>query len=112
MASVFTAPPGFRGRRAGEGERGCELPMLIWLWVKSRYPKCNPGKWNQGLEPAVPLSGLILTHTHLKIKPLRKSLALSLVSRLKHLAMPRLPTAALDMFMRECRGRIDKPCTA
>ena len=27
---------------------------LTWLWVKNRYPKWNPGKWNQGLNPAVP----------------------------------------------------------
>ena len=25
----------------------------IWLWVKNGYPKWNPGKWNQGLKPAV-----------------------------------------------------------
>ena len=25
-----------------------------WWWVKNWYPKWNPGKWNQGLKPAVP----------------------------------------------------------
>ena len=34
----------------------------MWLWVKNRYPKSNPGKWNQGLKPAAP-GGSILTHT-------------------------------------------------
>ena len=24
-----------------------------WLWVKNRYPKWNPGTWNQRLKPAV-----------------------------------------------------------
>ena len=27
--------------------------FLSWLWVKNGYPKWNPGKWNQGLKPAV-----------------------------------------------------------
>ena len=26
----------------------------IWQWVKNRYPKWNPGKWKEGLKPAVP----------------------------------------------------------
>ena len=26
----------------------------MWLWVKNMYPKWSPGKWNQGLKPAVP----------------------------------------------------------
>ena len=25
----------------------------IWEWFKHRYPKWNPGKWNQGLKPTV-----------------------------------------------------------
>ena len=28
--------------------------LAMWLWVKNRYPKWNPGKWKHGLEPAVP----------------------------------------------------------
>ena len=27
----------------------------IWVWVKNRYTKWNPGKWTQRLKPAVPL---------------------------------------------------------
>ena len=27
----------------------------VWLWVKNRVtPKWNPGKWIEGLKPAVP----------------------------------------------------------
>ena len=26
----------------------------MWLWVKNRCPKWNPGKWKHGLKPAVP----------------------------------------------------------
>ena len=33
--------------------------MSIWLWVKNRYPKWSPGKWNQGGTPAAP--ALVLT---------------------------------------------------
>ena len=22
-----------------------------WMWVKNGYPKCNRGKWRQGLKP-------------------------------------------------------------
>ena len=25
----------------------------MWVWVKNRYPECNPGKWKHGLKPAV-----------------------------------------------------------
>ena len=36
----------------------------MWLWVKNMVtPKWNPGKWKQGLKPAVAW-WLILTHTH------------------------------------------------
>ena len=45
-----------RGTEGGDGEartRGvvCAHHCLydLWLWVKNRYPKWNPGKWNQGL---------------------------------------------------------------
>ena len=24
-------------------------PSIIWLWVKNRYRKWNPGKWNQSV---------------------------------------------------------------
>ena len=26
---------------------------MIWLWVKNKHPKWNPGKWKHGLQPAV-----------------------------------------------------------
>ena len=29
-------------------------PNLTWVWVKTWYPEWIPGKWNPGLEPAVP----------------------------------------------------------
>ena len=35
----------------------CRLVSLTnpkCLWVKNRHPKWNPGKWKQGLKPAVP----------------------------------------------------------
>ena len=37
----------------------CQTPkgqtrMDIWLWVKSMYPKWNPGKWKHGPKPVVP----------------------------------------------------------
>ena len=28
--------------------------VLMWLWVKNRYPKWNPGKWKHGPTPVVP----------------------------------------------------------
>ena len=38
---------------------GLDVAFLLelmdkWLWVENRYPKWKPGKWNQGLTPAVP----------------------------------------------------------
>ena len=27
---------------------------MTWLWVRNRYPKWKPGKWERGLKPAVP----------------------------------------------------------
>ena len=35
----------------------------IWLWVKNRYPKWNPGSGNMDQNLRFP--GLILTHTHI-----------------------------------------------
>ena len=35
-----------------------------WLWVKTRNPKWNPGKWTRGLKPAVPW-WLNFDHTHM-----------------------------------------------
>ena len=33
----------------------CYQRIKAWLWVKNRVtPKWNPGKWDQGLQPAVP----------------------------------------------------------
>ena len=32
----------------------CLEPLGKWLWVKSRHPKWNPGKWKHGPKPAVP----------------------------------------------------------
>ena len=40
--------------------------MYIWLWVRNRNPKWNPGAWKHGLEPVVP-GGSILTHAHIII---------------------------------------------
>ena len=28
--------------------------VSMWLWVKNRYPKWNPGKWQHGQTPVVP----------------------------------------------------------
>ena len=36
-----------------------------WLWVKNRYPKWNLSKWKHGCGP-IP-SGLILTHTQMRV---------------------------------------------
>ena len=46
----------------------------IWVWVKNRYPKWNPGKWKQGLKPAVP-GGCILTRAHLFFRKVTFSLS-------------------------------------
>ena len=35
--------------------RVTQIESVRWLWVKNRVPpKWNPGKWKQGLKPAVP----------------------------------------------------------
>ena len=47
-----------------EGTPGSGFCAWIWLWVKNRYPKWNPGKWTHGLKPAVPWC-FFLTHTHM-----------------------------------------------
>ena len=31
-----------------------DLTKPIWLWIKTRCPKWNPGKWKHGPKPAVP----------------------------------------------------------
>ena len=46
------------------GRRGFQGQSVMWLWVKNGCPKWNPGKWNQGLKPAVFVVVKILTHTH------------------------------------------------
>ena len=36
----------------------------MWVWLKNRYTKWNPGKWNKKLQPAVPGGLTLTTHTH------------------------------------------------
>ena len=40
------------------------FPVSIWLWVKNRYPKWNPGKSNQGLKPVVPWWFIFHSYPH------------------------------------------------
>ena len=43
----------FGPRRCPHVDPGFISPLWIWLWVKNRHPKWSPGKWIQGLKPAV-----------------------------------------------------------
>ena len=42
------------GRRCPEAEAHRVSVELKWLWVKNRYPKLKPGRWQHGPKPAVP----------------------------------------------------------
>ena len=41
-------------RKPVKGRRLYNLHDIIWVRVKNRYPKWNPGKWKHGPKPAVP----------------------------------------------------------
>ena len=54
------------GVRGGAVFRHAGLPeFCVWLGVKNRGPKWNPGKWKNGVKPAV-VWWCNLTHTHLR----------------------------------------------
>ena len=53
VVTLMFLPARFWGALETVALERCGRFGVIWVWVKNRYPKWNPGKWKHGLKPEV-----------------------------------------------------------